>query len=79
MVDENVRWEGELLTGGRAPTPIKARIIKMQGVYLDEITGLGPGLRMQAFEPKDREWRKKTPYEFNAASLAIALSQTVTF
>lgn len=72
---DNVLWEGEVLMGGRAHVQAKARVVKQDGAWLDEIAQLGPGMKLQVWNEKDGEWRKKSPYEINAVSLVMALVQ----
>ncbi len=70
-----VLWQGELLTRNRRPEKIKARIVQQDGTWLDEIGQIGPGLKLQIWDVKDGEWRKRSPYELNAVSFAIALAR----
>jgi hypothetical protein len=67
-------WEGELLTSGRGHKKVRARIVRQEGAWLDNISGLGPGMKLQVWDAKDGEWRKTSPYELNACSFAIALA-----
>lgn len=69
-------WEGTLLECNRAPSPVKARIVACEGVYLDPIARTGPGLKFQVWNEREREWRAKSPHEIDAASLAMALAET---
>lgn len=74
MENGQILWEGELLTGGRKGEPVKVRIMFHRGQWLDEFGQLGPDIKLQSFDAKTAEWRKRSPHEFNAASFAIALA-----
>lgn len=69
-------WEGTLLEGGRKLSPVKARIVACDGVYLDPIAMIGPGLKFQVWHEREREWRAKSPYTMNAVSMAMALAKS---
>ena len=72
-MEPEVLWEGKLVTGGRKGDEVSVRIVRHEGAWLDEIGQLGPGMKLQAWDAKAGEWRKCSPYEFNAVSFAIAL------
>ncbi len=74
QTEQQVIWAGELLTGGRKAEPVKARIVQMNGAWLDEINEVGANMKLQTWDAKDGEWRKRSPFEFSAVSLAMALA-----
>lgn len=72
----DILWEGDLINTGRRSYTVKARIVVCEGAFIDEHMRIGPGMKLQTWDAGDKEWRKASPYAFNAASLVVALAAT---